>query len=530
MSRPKAIFIGMPGVGKSAVGRRLAARLGVSFADSDVLIRQATGASVAQVIAQRGEAGFRELEAQVIAKALANFTGVLSLGGGAILHPATRALLENQRVILIETADDILIERLTNSPNKRPLIASDIPAGIARLRAERNTLYRQIAKEIVISDRRPIDCVVDEVVQILEQKTYTHQVSNSAHYTVTISNNLTAQIVAHAAKYAAVFIINSIDVTDVANNLAYELETCGKIVAQFVLPAGETAKELSIVEQAWEMAGRHQIGRDAVVLSVGGGATTDAAGFIAATWLRGIPVIHVPTTLLAMVDAAIGGKTGINNASGKNLVGAFHSPIAVYSSLDTLSSLPTAELIAGMAEIIKCGFIADRSILELIAHTGPAVLDPKHPQLLELISRAVEVKCQIVSQDLHENGLRELLNYGHTLAHVLEKHSNYTWKHGQAVAVGAIFAAAVSELAGIAPAGFTALHRNAFASLHLPITYPSSAGRLILAAMYNDKKVRAGNLRFVILKEIAEYQILTNPPLELLEAALERVGITFEEL
>ena len=214
------------------------------------------------------------------------------------------------------------------------------------------------------------------------------------------------------------------------------------------IPDAEAGKELPVVGYIWDVLGRIGIGRQDALVSLGGGAATDVTGFAAATWLRGVDVVHVPTTLLGMVDAAVGGKTGINTEAGKNLVGAFHQPLAVLVDLATLESLPRNEIVAGMAEIVKAGFIADPVILDLIEADPEAALDPTGSVLPELIRRAVVVKAEVVAADERESQLREILNYGHTLGHAIERRERYRWRHGAAVSVGLAFAAELGRLAG----------------------------------------------------------------------------------
>ena len=221
------------------------------------------------------------------------------------------------------------------------------------------------------------------------------------------------------------------------------------------------------------MLGRIGIGRKDAIVSLGGGAATDVTGFAAATWLRGVDIVHVPTTLLAMVDAAIGGKTGINTDAGKNLVGAFHQPAAVLVDLATLETLPRNEIVAGMAEIVKAGFIADPVILDLIEADPKAALDPAATVLPELIRRSVEVKAKVVAAD--ESDLREILNYGHTLAHAIERREQYKWRHGAAVAVGLVFAAELGRLAGRLDDATADRHKSILELVGLPTSYDDDA-------------------------------------------------------
>ena len=289
------------------------------------------------------------------------------------------------------------------------------------------------------------------------------------------------------------------------------------------IPDAEAGKELPVLGFIWEVLGRIGVGRKDAIVSLGGGAATDVAGFAAATWLRGVDVVHVPTTLLGMVDAAVGGKTGINTDAGKNLVGAFHQPAAVLIDLATLETLPRNEIVAGMAEIVKAGFIADPVILDLIEADPEAALDPKGTLLPELIRRAVVVKAEVVAADEKESQLREILNYGHTLAHAIERRERYQWRHGAAVSVGLVFASELGRLAGRLDDDTADRHRSILTSLGLPVTYDADALPQLLEYMAGDKKTRAGVLRFVVLDGLAKPGRLEGPDPSLLAAAYAEV-------
>jgi 3-dehydroquinate synthase len=290
------------------------------------------------------------------------------------------------------------------------------------------------------------------------------------------------------------------------------------------IPDAEAGKELPVLGFIWEVLGRIGIDRRDAVVSLGGGAATDVAGFAAATWLRGVDVVHVPTTLLGMVDAAVGGKTGINTDAGKNLVGAFHQPLAVLVDLATLESLPRNEIIAGMAEIVKAGFIADPVILDLIEADPQAALDPTGDVLPELIRRSIAVKADVVAADEKESALREILNYGHTLAHAIERRERYRWRHGAAVSVGLVFAAELGRLAGRLDDATADRHRTILTSLGLPVDYDADALPQLLEYMAGDKKSRAGVLRFVVLDGLAKPGRLEGPDPALVVGAYSEIG------
>jgi len=303
-----------------------------------------------------------------------------------------------------------------------------------------------------------------------------------------------------------------------------ELPSAGFTALTAEIPDAEEGKHIQVAAFCWQVLGQNDFTRSDAIVAVGGGAVTDLAGFVAATWLRGIKVIHMPTSLLGMVDASVGGKTGINTAEGKNLVGAFHPPAAVLADLDTLNTLPKNEIISGMAEVIKCGFIADPAILDLIEKNPEGVVDPESAVLRELIERAIAVKAKVVSEDLKESGLREILNYGHTLGHAIELVERYSWRHGAAVSVGMMFAAELARSVGRLSDVDADRHRTILDGLGLPVTYRRDRWQGLLDGMRRDKKSRGDLLRFVVLDGVAKPGILDVPDTSLLFAAYQEIA------
>ncbi|MBT2471639.1 3-dehydroquinate synthase [Streptomyces sp. ISL-66] len=289
------------------------------------------------------------------------------------------------------------------------------------------------------------------------------------------------------------------------------------------VPNAEEAKTIEVAAYCWKALGQSGFTRSDVIVGVGGGATTDLAGFVAASWLRGVRWIAVPTTILAMVDAAVGGKTGINTAEGKNLVGAFHPPTGVLCDLAALESLPVNDYVSGLAEIIKAGFISDPVILDLIEADPAAARTPAGPHTAELICRSIQVKADVVSSDLKESGLREILNYGHTLAHAIEKNERYKWRHGAAVSVGMVFAAELGRLAGRLDDATADRHKEVLASVGLPLTYRGDQWPKLLETMKLDKKSRGDLLRFIVLDGLAKPTVLEGPDPAVLMAAFGEV-------
>lgn len=290
------------------------------------------------------------------------------------------------------------------------------------------------------------------------------------------------------------------------------------------IPDAEEGKHLQVAGFCWQVLGQNDFTRSDLVISVGGGSVSDLAGFVAATWLRGVRVIHIPTTLLGMVDAAVGGKTGINTAEGKNLVGAFHPPAAVVCDLGTLRTLPKNELITGLAESVKCGFIADPEILSIIEQNPERMADSQSPQVREVIERSIRVKARVVSEDLYESGGREILNFGHTLGHAIELAERYQWRHGAAVSVGMVFAAELSATAGRLDPGVVERLRAILTSLGLPITYRADRWAKLLEGMHRDKKARGNLLRFVVLDDVARPRVMEVPDESILFACYQEIA------
>ncbi|HHU68610.1 3-dehydroquinate synthase [Corynebacterium sp.] len=351
------------------------------------------------------------------------------------------------------------------------------------------------------------------------------KVNGPAPYEVTIDHDLDAAVAdcAAATGAAKVMVIHQPTLVAPAEKLGAALTERGLETVLVEVPDAEEGKSLEVAGALWDRLGEETFSRGDAIVGLGGGAVTDLAGYVAAAWMRGIRVIQVPTTLLAMVDAAVGGKTGINTAAGKNLVGAFHEPTAVFIDLDRLATLPMDELIAGSAEIIKTGFIADPVILERYEDDPVACLRADG-HLPELIARSVQVKADVVGQDLKESGLREILNYGHTFGHAVELRENYRWRHGHAVAVGMMFIARLSHARGLIDADLVARHERILQSIGLPTTYPAGHFGDLYAAMTRDKKNRDGHIRFVALTGVGETTRLEGPSTDELEAAYDAVS------
>jgi len=371
------------------------------------------------------------------------------------------------------------------------------------------------------------------------------QVATAHPYDVHIDRGISHQVTQFLPSGATrALIVHSAPMRQQADVMKAAISQAGLTPVLAEVPDAEAGKTAEVLAFCWKVLGQSDFTRSDVVIALGGGAIGDLAGFVAATWLRGIAVIQVPTTLQAMVDAAVGGKTGINTAEGKNLVGAFHEPVVVLCDLDYLLTLPRHDITAGLAEVVKGGFIADTGILDLVeanmgilaastAQSGrrdggggadqPVSADALEV-LEELIRRKVQVKATVVAADLTESFTREILNYGHTFGHAIEYTERYQWRHGAAVSVGMVYAAELARLVGKLDDAAVARHRSILTGLGLPVAYRPGRWEALYTAMRRDKKTRGDMLRFVVLHGIGNPQRLEGPDPTLLAAAYDAVS------
>ncbi|MEU1439322.1 3-dehydroquinate synthase [Streptomyces sp. NPDC005786] len=541
MSGPLVVLVGPMGVGKSTVGELLADRLGAAYRDTDADVVATAGKPIAEIFYDEGEEHFRALEREAVRTAVAEHGGVLSLGGGAVLDEATRALLADHAVVYLSMDVDEAVRRVGLN-TARPLLAVNPRRQWRELMEARRHLYTQVARAVVATDERTPEEVAQAVLDALElpdapsgretrmteQAPTRIQIAGSAGtdpYEVLVGRQLLAELPSLIGERAQrVAVLHPEALAETGEAVRQDLADQGYEAIAIQLPNAEEAKTVEVAAYCWKALGQTGFTRTDVIVGIGGGATTDVAGFVAASWLRGVRWIAVPTTVLGMVDAAVGGKTGINTAEGKNLVGAFHPPAGVLCDLAALDSLPVNDYVSGMAEIIKAGFIADPVILDLIEADPQAARTPAGPHTSELIERAIRVKAEVVSSDLKESGLREILNYGHTLAHAIEKNERYKWRHGAAVSVGMVFAAELGRLAGRLDDATADRHRAVLESVGLPLTYRGDQWPKLLENMKVDKKSRGNLLRFIVLDGLGKPTVLEGPDPAVLLAAYGEVS------
>lgn len=321
-----------------------------------------------------------------------------------------------------------------------------------------------------------------------------------------------------------VLIVHTPTVGRVAAELREALQERYQQVLLAEVPDAEAAKRVEVAAFCWQIMGQSDFTRSDAVIGLGGGAVTDLAGFVAATWLRGVRLVQIPTSVLGAVDASVGGKTGINTAEGKNLVGSFYAPHAVICDLDLLTTLPRNEILAGFAEVVKCGFIAAPEILELVERDVDRATDPASPEFRRAVELAIGVKARVVSEDFREGGLREILNYGHTLGHAIEHAERYQWRHGVAISIGMVYAAELGRMAGSLSDAVVDRHRSVLGALGLPLAYPAGRWEGLLATMQRDKKARAGMLRFIVLDDIAKPRVLAGVDASVLQFAYQEIA------
>lgn len=531
---PKAVLIGMPGSGKTRIGGDVASVLGVEFHDSDLVIEERERMSIPRIFEERGERAFRDVESRVIVDDLHGFGGVLSLGGGAPMNDRTRAALrdyigEGGTVVYLDADSDEAIARASRSGN-RPLLAGETGRRWHALFAERDPVYSELANLIVHTKGRTPMQAARTIADVVNERVV--HVDGAEPYDVRIG----MRTIGHLPDVlgdgvAKVALIHTTSVQRHSDRARTVLRRAGYQVSDITIPDAEAGKTVAVADGVWRRLGEEGYTRSDAVVGLGGGAATDLAGFIAATWMRGIRYVNCPTSLLAMVDASTGGKTGINTEAGKNLVGSFYTPAGVLADLDALATLPNDIFVEGLGEVAKSGFIRDTGILEILERhadalrgfSPDAVDDGMRRVIAELIERAVTVKAYHVSSDLKERGLREFLNYGHTLGHAIEKIEHFRWRHGNAVAVGMVYAAELSNLMGFIDRDLVEYHRTLLSSLGLPISWADGSWDEVLALMHKDKKARGNMLRFVVLDRPGHVIHLEDPPMDAVEEAFRRI-------
>ncbi len=494
------ILYGPPGAGKSAVGKELAARLAREFVDTDSLIESRAGLTIPQVFSRSGEAGFRRIESGVCADVAGRSNLIVALGGGALLDPSNRAALERSGLIICLRADTgTLLSRAAEG--ERPLLEGGNPAEkLNALLESRRALYDSFAEQVDTSGKS-VAAIVDDIDSRLAPRTLPVNAPGLRHEIILgygLLENLSAILAERGLTGPTVI------VTD--ENVAGHVSRITHHAPLIMVPSGEQHKTLGTVNRLYNEFLKHGMDRSGIVVAIGGGVVGDVAGFAAATFMRGVRWVNVPTTLLAMVDASLGGKTGVDLPQGKNLVGAFHPPVLVVSDPLTLNTLPKEDYVSGLAEVIKHGIIGDVALFESLeaSMTHRATEVATTNLSIQQIQQAIEVKIKIVEADPFERGERAKLNLGHTIGHGVEAASGYRLRHGEAVAIGMVAESRLAERLGVAESGTADRITRLLKHVGLPTSYPAIDTRVIHKMMSYDKKKAGGRLKFALPKKIGE--------------------------
>ena len=557
-------LIGLSYSGKSTLGQIVAERLGWKFVDTDTVYTEKFGKTPAQAIKDDGEAMFRDNESVILAEVLAEDWLVVATGGGIFERSLNRRALGNTSLIVyLDVPVDTLYQRYLNDEGSeiRPLLETEqgVLHSLRELDRDRRPHY-QLAdlwlSTMTLHDIDHTEAVAETATRLLN---YWVQENSIAETSVERLARLEAEVApSHPAAIVRtqdsvypvwvgvnqierlpdrliqlnltgrkLFIIADESVMEPHGRLLAEKLQAAQISgATYLIPSGESSKSSAMLEEVYAWLATHKAERTSVIIALGGGVVCDIAGYIAATYLRGLPIIMIPTSVLAMNDAAIGGKTGIDLATGKNLVGAFKQPRAVIADINTLSTLPKRSYIEGFAEIIKHGLILDSELLEWLELHRAKLIDevPETALLRQITARSTYLKSLVVSADPHEQGLRAILNYGHTIGHAIETVTGYQqWMHGEAVSIGMTAAGRIARELGIMELSIFERQTDLLRDFGLPISAPGLNPDAIIEAMSRDKKVIDGKARFVFVSEVGKAIIHTDVPDSLIKDAVQRV-------
>ncbi len=499
---PHIFLYGPPGSGKSTLGSMLADSLRLPFIDLDEAIQSKAGMCVPQIMQERGEEAFRDLETAALMEKVHGPDRVIALGGGTLLRAENRVLAEqNGQVVCLRVKQPVLIERLQAEANQRPLLSGNLDEKLEALLAARGEHYNSFDQQLE-ADQMP-----EEIVQQLEATIGRFHLSAMGSYDVLIQPGGLDELgrMLNERGISRPLVVSDENVARLHSARVIDSLRCSGHNAQIlVIPAGEASKTINTVSRLWLGFIKAGLDRKSTIVALGGGVVGDLAGFAASTFMRAIDWVCLPTTVLSMVDASIGGKTGFDLAEGKNLVGSFHAPRLVLADPNVLTTLTEDEFRAGLAEVVKHGLVGDPALLDLCAHG----VNPVRQNLLEVVRRAVAVKVKLVESDPYEADQRAALNLGHTVGHAVELVSEFRIRHGEAVAMGMVVEARLAERLGIARKGLSGQIIRVLSSLGLPVRIPQDLPRpQLIKAMLADKKKANGIVRFALPVEIGQVQV-----------------------
>ncbi|HEX7491648.1 MAG TPA: bifunctional shikimate kinase/3-dehydroquinate synthase [Candidatus Limnocylindrales bacterium] len=530
------VLVGLPGSGKSAVGRRLAGRHGATFVDLDELVEMQTGKSVATIFAEEGETGFRRLEREAVlslgpADPAPELRRVIAAGGGTVIDPRNRWLLYRGRVpIWLDTAPEMLASRLSKSSHIRPLVAgTDAMTTLRQLATDRQRFY---APAFRLGGATSVEAILRAIEGRIADGISSDAMmlrADTALGRVEIGDGIAAQSVSAALTRAGArraILLAEPRTWEVAGaGIADSLAAEGWPVERILLPRGEKAKRLHVVEETCRALARLRVDRKETLVAIGGGALTDAAGFVAALYLRGIAVIHVPTTLVGQVDAALGGKTAVDIPEGKNLVGAFHQPVAFIADVAFNATLPVRQRRAALGEVVKMAVLGDERLMELVEESGPAYARGDARPIesgvaAEMVERCAWAKVLVVTEDAREANLRMTLNLGHTLGHGVEAAAGYkALMHGEAVAYGLRGSFAIAEAMDLTSRKRSVRVNHLLDRLGLAVDAPAVSAESVMEHLAADKKHAMGKLSWVLPTETG-VEIRSDVPAEAVAAGL----------
>lgn len=536
------------GAGKTTIGRQLARKLGLRFVDSDHEIESRTGASIPWIFEIEGEPAFRRREAEVIRDLTSQHGIVLATGGGAILNEDSRALLkERGTVIYLRASIPSILARTAHDKNRPLLQTADPRKKLEELMAQREPLYLEMAHLVVDTGRPNVQSMVQNIINQLDalacqaapncatraqpamiEKILLNVDLDERSYPIAIGPSLLddAGLLAKYVNGKKVAIVSNETVAPLyMERVRAPLAAAGKEVIEVVLPDGEEHKHWESLMKVFDALLANKADRKTTLVALGGGVIGDMTGYAAASYMRGVDFVQVPTTLLSQVDSSVGGKTGINHPLGKNMIGAFYQPKAVIADTTTLETLPERELSAGLAEVIKYGCIIDVPFFEWIEENIGLLMARDKGALAYAIARSCEIKADVVRQDEREGGLRAILNFGHTFGHAIEAGMGYgAWLHGEAVGCGMVMAADLSQRLGFIDAATVERIRDLVSAAGLPVVAPDLGAERWLELMEVDKKNEGGAIKFILLEPLGKARITTAPQdllLQTLDACTE---------
>lgn len=506
MQRP-LILTGFMACGKSTVGRAVAQAATVPFLDLDELLEQRAGMSIPQIFEARGEPGFRKLERDVLSELLnASAPRVIAVGGGALLDRPTRLLaLQRGVVVSLRARPQTVLQRATES-DERPLLRHADLRYLEGMMSLREACYAESHTQLDTDDV-PVATLTEQVMQVWRRDPIAVAAGFDSYCVELTDGEGPARVAEGTEARASVLLVSDENVNPLfGDSYRSSLAADERSVSTFLLKPGEEHKTPQTLQQMWQFALERELDRRSWVIGLGGGVVTDVAGFLAATWMRGVRWMSLPTTLLGMVDASVGGKTAVDLGPAKNCVGAFWQPERVICDVRHLSTEPERGYVSGLAEAVKTGLLGDVELLDLLEERASAILE-REPQVLEeVVRRAIRVKAHVVSLDQRESGVRACLNLGHTVGHAIEACGGFgRYTHGEAVSLGLVSALRIGERLGHTPAALSHRTERLLARLGLPTKLSQEPMDDVAKLLIHDKKRRGSHVRFVFTPAAGKY-------------------------